>query len=271
MFQFVIVIPIFKNFCDLTIGEKKSLHRSLEVFVNEDIVLLVSDSVSISGYKSGLTNKIIFKSISKTHFNNTDSYSKLLISSYFYSLFDHYKWMLICQLDAYVFNNDLHSYVDRNDFFFIGAPVVNANIKDWDNQTWVGNGGFSLRRVDEFVKVSQKLEYLKMKLNIYPSYLLMGNTFVSAIFRLTLEKIYKVKFNKYLLRYFSGYKVNEDIFWCLWVPSFFIKFKISDINTASRFSFEVSPTEMYNSILKMPMGCHAWEKYDPDYWAKYIL
>lgn len=271
MSHFVIVIPIYKNYSDLTIGEKKSLQRSLEVFENNDLVLLVSDSISISSYKSCLKNKILYKCISNSHFYNTDTYSKLLISSYFYSLFNSYKWMLICQLDAYVFKNVLHSYVDRNDFFFIGAPVVNTNIKDWENQTWVGNGGFSLRRIDECIKVSQKLEFIKTKLNIFPSFLLMGNSFISGVFRLTLEKIFKIKFNKFLLRYLNGYKVNEDIFWCLWVPTFLTNFKISDIYTASRFSFETSPKEMYNSILQMPMGCHAWEKYDPDYWSKYIL
>ncbi len=73
MSHFVIVIPIYKNFCDLTIGEKKSLHRSLEVFVNEDLVLLVSESVSISSYEICLKNKIIYKRVSNFHFNNIDT------------------------------------------------------------------------------------------------------------------------------------------------------------------------------------------------------
>jgi hypothetical protein len=266
----VIIIPIHKNFNELTKGEKTSLKRTLDVFKEEDIFLIISESLDILNFQFELTQNLNFTIIPEVHFRDINSYSKLLMSSYFYSLFKKYKWMLICQLDTYIFRNELFYFTNRNDYFFIGAPVIDSDLKDWPKRSWVGNGGLSLRRIDICFEISLKLENLKTELKVSPSSLIMSNSLFSSLLRMVMGKIHKVKFNKFLLRYFLDYQVNEDIFWCLWVPSFYTKFKSSDINTAAKFSFEKFSSDMYNSIHQLPMGCHAWEKYNPEFWEKHI-
>ena len=97
------------------------------------------------------------------------------------------------------------------------------------------------------------------------------DSFWSFLNRMILNKLFNLKFNKYLTRYLCGTPVNEDVFWSLWVPSFFSYLKPADINTATKFSFEASPELIYQNVNCLPMGCHAWEKYNPDFWKKYII
>jgi len=265
----VVVIPIYKNFSELTYDEKISLNRTFDVFVDEDVFILISDSVNRDDYNSTYSLNLKYRIVSDIHFKNINTYSKLLMSSYFYSLFKDYTWMLICQLDAYAFRNDLNLFTHRQDFYFLGAPVINTNLKGWENISWVGNGGFSLRRIDICYNVSYKLERLKKKLD-FIHFISIENNFLSSLTRFILGKMFKLKFNKYLTRYLLETPVNEDIFWSLWIPSIFSNLKPADIHTATKFSFEVSPEQIFNSVGCLPMGCHAWKKYNPIFWENIL-
>lgn len=266
----VIVIPIHKNLVQLTNSERKSLTRTLEVFADKDVFLLISESIDRKEYNSVYSQHLKYIIISEAHFKDIDSYSKLLMSSFFYSLFKKYTWMLICQLDAFVFKNDLISFTVRNDFFYVGAPIIGANLKDWNNISWVGNGGLSLRRIDKCLKVTNKLEALKKLIWVLGKNLTKGRGFIFSSFRFLIGKSFSINYNKYLTRYLIDVQVNEDVFWSLWVPTIFSDLKPADINTATRFSFEVSPEKIYKSVCRLPMGCHAWEKYNPDFWRNHI-
>ena len=267
MINSVIIIPIYKRLIELTNNEKLSLNRTIEIFANEDVILLIRESINRDEYNSEFSQNFKYIIIPDFHFYDINSYSKLLMSSFFYSLFSKYTWMLICQLDAFVFRNDLITFTKRKDFFFVGAPVIDADLKGWENISWVGNGGFSLRRVDLCFNSIKKLEIISRINKILN---LEKDSFLSFLNRLILNKLFNLKFNKYLTRYLCETPVNEDVFWGLWVPSFFSYLKPADINTATKFSFEVSPELIYQNVNCLPMGCHAWEKYNPDFWKKFI-
>jgi hypothetical protein len=70
----------------------------------------------------------------------------------FYEVFRQYEYMLIYQLDCWVFRDELEMWCDKG-YDYIGAPFF---VK-WfvDRGIYVGNGGFSLR------KISNIIEYLK--------------------------------------------------------------------------------------------------------------
>lgn len=86
------------------------------------------------------------------------------------------------------------------------------------------------------------------------------------------------------------YSYQEDVFWGLAAPkrldsfsghskllkyiaSFFIRndFNIAPVEIALKFSFETTPKQLYKrNNEQLPFGCHAWEKYDPEFWKPFI-
>jgi len=60
--------------------------------------------------------------------------------------------------------------------------------------------------------------------------------------------------------------LNEDIFWTI-VSCYLKYFKMPSPQTALEFSFELMPRECFReNNYQLPFGCHAWEKYDIDFW-----
>lgn len=229
-----IVIPIYKT--NLNGNEKISLFRCIEVFQHREIIFVYPEGLDITVYKQ-VEVKANFISFEADYFKSVEKYSLLLNLSLFYKPFLDYQYILIYQLDAYVFSDQLDYWMDKQ-YDYIGAPWINASwIKElgWLGK-WVypvGNGGFSLRRVKKF--------YYSSKL-LYP-----------------------------IVRWLWRKKWNEDFFWTSFAHRVIPGFNIPTVDIALQFAFEQKPSYCFkknNSIL--PMGCHAWEKYEPEFWEKYI-
>src|SRR4029079_3572600 len=85
-------------------------------------------------------------------------YNRLMNIPYFYRHFLEYDYILIYQLDTFVFENNLEEWCNMN-IDYVGAPWINST---WVNNlkkkiSWidkfiypVGNGGLSLRKVKLF-------------------------------------------------------------------------------------------------------------------------
>lgn len=78
-------------------------------------------------------------------FESICSYNKLCLNPDFYRIFSNYKYMLIFQLDGYMFYNDLESFVKLN-YDYYGALHYSPYLK-------CGNGGISLRKVSKMISV----------------------------------------------------------------------------------------------------------------------
>ena len=69
----------------------------------------------------------------------------------------------------------------------------------------------------------------------------------------------------------NDYSSQEDHFWGLEAPKNLSWFRIPDPATASRFATEINPDQLYEmNGQALPFGCHAWEKYNPVFWRKFI-
>jgi hypothetical protein len=78
-----------------------------------------------------------------------------------------------------------------------------------------------------------------------------------------------VKNNTFFL--FNNYDSNEDGYWGLLTGRNFRWFKVAPPEDAIKFSFEVQPQRFYNeNFQQLPFGCHAWIKYDFDFWKTHI-
>jgi hypothetical protein len=78
-----------------------------------------------------------------------------------------------------------------------------------------------------------------------------------------------------MLKLFKGktgnWDSNEDFFWSLYVPYYFPFFRTPGQAQALHFAFETEPARCFELTgHTLPMGCHAWEKYDAAFWQPYI-
>lgn len=149
-----IIIPIYTS--QLSTPEKASLVQLNKVFNGKyDIAIVCPNNVDITNIKEllgGYNNiqKIVFDD---DYFVNRMTYGKMVSAPLFYERFIDYEYILIHQLDCWVFRDELEYWCEQG-YDYIGAPFFIKWFVDRNRQ--VGNGGFSLRNVKSC------LNYLKV-------------------------------------------------------------------------------------------------------------
>ncbi len=239
-----IIIPVWKE--SLSRFEEISFRQCCYVLNTYTIIIITHRYLKLNFYidilkEIGNSYRIYF--FDKALFVSVDSYNKMLLSLRFYVRFYFFDYILICQLDSFIFRDELKKWIDYG-YSYIGAPWLKGyGLAEYGNPViGIGNGGFSLRRVSSHLRV-----LLSFKM-IGPQYRLFENTF-------------------FLLNNFNR---NEDIFWSNIAANYFSWFKIPEWKIAARFSVEVQPRYFFDIFQDIPFGCHAWWKYDLDFWRPHI-
>lgn len=254
-----VLIPVYKN--ALSKHETIALTQCMRVLGHYSMALVCPASLDVSG----LTNQfpvLQVHSFDDQFFTNVQAYNRLMLSDLFYESFSAFEFVLIHQLDAFVFRDELADWC-RRDYDYVGAPWLRDrdfggwrdeavfNLKQWA-ATWldlkkpdgvtpreivslnrVGNGGLSLRRV-------------------------------SALRR-------AIKQNSRTIRAYQNqpmHQYNEDVFFGIEVNRYWPHLRIPDFRTALRFAVEFYPkraVEIYNEG-QLPFGCHAWDIHGTAYW-----
>ena len=255
----VVVIPVYT--VQMTYLERISLQQCANVLAGYDISFISFDDRILTFYDSLMSsfngNLIIsLIKVDKFFFENIEGYNRLMLSSFFYRHFIKYKFLLIYQLDCFVFSSDFSFWLNSS-YDYVGAPwsdstksqklyeslvfSTNSVLKfmkesiDFNKgrKVYVGNGGFSLRRVRTFFRLSKYLKFIEP--NIVSS------------------------------------KINEDMVWSVIVPKYFFFFKTPTVELASKFSLETEPARGFRmNGEELPLGCHGWSKHDFSFWKPHI-
>lgn len=232
-----IVIPTHKN-----IPSENEIISLLQLKKTiPDIVkyLVVPEKLDASKYVE-LDSSLVITRFADKYFVGERGYNVLCRRPLFYRPFFGYNYMLIYQLDCFVFRNELLDWCGNGFDYIAPAWMGGEWIKEkaaryripWmvKYMSRVGNGGFSLRRVDKFYKASFLTRLISTKL----------------IF-------------------------HEDIIWSNIVRLMYPGFKVADVKNAVAFGFEDQPEKcMELNKGNLPFGCHAWGKYNPDFWKEII-
>ena len=254
----ITVIPIFKK--TISQMEISSLECAIEKLKEYKIVVIAPESLDISLYKKKYPT-LSFEFFSDQYFDDLRGYNKLMLSKEFYSRFIYSKYILIYQLDAYIFKNDLEYWILK-DYDYVGAPWPKRKV--YNNLLFkiyfkftlffttllrkpnrqeifekVGNGGFSLRKTEPHLKA------------------------VTVYEREIREMLSKKRHHLYNEDVFFGYRVNN---------LGKMNFSIPDFKESLKFSFDKNPELCYKiNQFQLPMGCHGWskEKYYP-FWKQFI-
>ena len=206
-----VLIPFYKQ--SMTASEEFSFKNTLSVLSKHDTYVICPKR--LSGYLSALKKKkqlnFDVECFSDRFFSGISGYNHLLMSVDFYRRFDCYEYMLVVQMDALVLADQLEEWCDRN-YSYVGAPWFKGLTRPTLPLSFlgVGNGGFSLRKVRDYVMVLSSPKYRPP---------------VSGKVSLRLSEILRlIRFVKHLPIFFHMYppfrskKVYEDVFWRRVVP-----------------------------------------------------
>lgn len=261
----IVIIPVYKDRLDPM--EFTSLSQCLKILGKYSICLIGPKSLDLTIYKQLFSSygcPLCIEYFDSEYFSSVTGYNKLLLSKSFYERFAKWKYMLIYQLDAYVFKDELDYWCSKG-YDYIGAPWLKLNGSlDYKNS---GNGGFSLRKIDTFISLfSHKGKLLTLRgLNCYYRY--RGPIHkIRYIWEGLFEK------NNSLVKFTEIDPVNEDLFYAALKYKRGQRFAIPSSSEAMFFSFEERPDLLFEKTNHtLPFGCHAWYKNEyNDFWKQYI-
>lgn len=276
--EICVVVPIYKAAIDS--DEAKSLTQALKIFSNYSIIFSHPKSLDLTNFLracEGFKN-CSFMSFDDKNFIGVRSYSNLLCQREFYEKFSQFRFMLIYQLDAYAFADELQHWCEKG-FDYIGAPWFknfDQSGKETEFLPYAGNGGFSLRNVQKILQVMDRdlsfAEFLKFR-KILRKYRTKSYKKILSPLQLFLSFFLgKRKFHQVVEIYSRLYSIPfEDYFFAQILREIFPDFRSATYQEAIAFSFEVQPEKLFElNGNKLPFGCHAWQKYSPKFFEKFI-
>jgi len=244
----VVVIPFYKS--DLTAYECIALQQCFAVLSQHKVVAIKPDGLVLPP-EAAAHSFLSVVNFDDDYFKNVQSYNRLMLSADFYKEFLSFEYILIYQLDAFVFKDEL-IYWCSQDFDYIGAPwireipysffkSIKRNIQYYIHTRYniqknglpspkqfeykTGNGGFSLRRTRKFYELC-------------------------------------IKFND-KIKHYNGQEhhlYNEDVFWSIEVNRKRKYLRIPGYKKALKFSVEFHPQRAFIiNKRQLPFGCHAWD------------
>jgi hypothetical protein len=262
-----VVVPMH-NRIELTPEEEISLRHLVHFLGSYDKYLVIPKSLEVNYPGFGI------KRFDNNFFGSAKAYRKLMFSPKFYETFIDYKYILIYQLDCLVFSDQLTQWC-KTDLDYIGAPWIKHKdapyVSNLAFEGKVGNGGFSLRKIQSFLKVIYSQRYHIEPVEYWKRYYASKPRYIQYM---NLSK----KFLKHLSIFnnarweLASYEGNDDKFFANRATYYYPEFKIAPVETALRFAFECVPQYCFKrNNYTLPFGCHAWHRYDRGFWEPYLL
>jgi hypothetical protein len=259
----VVVIPLYKP--ELTPAEKWSLDRAVEL-LGQHAIRLVGPrrlQANLDGLARHYGRQVRAMAFDDRYFDGIKGYNSLMRSSGFYKAFPAYTHILLAQTDTLVLRDELQAWCEQ-DFAYIGAPWFAGGSQPRRPLEFigVGNGGFSLRRTADFLRVLQRPRHIPNFIKARKG----GPAGRGSLVR-RLKHAWLLAYNFEPLFPTS----NEDFFWGILVPAACPFFKVPGLQAASHFAFEVEPQYLYAmNGGRLPFGCHAWQRYDRRFWLEVL-
>jgi hypothetical protein len=230
MEKVAVIIPLYKT--TLNQNEVQSLLQCQRILGKHPIIFVAPDSLNLNFLEKWNIHYSAIR-FEDQYFKSPQTYNKLLTSRKFYQAFENFEYILIYQLDAYVFEDNLLSWCAKG-YDYIGAPKLKKHhLKGkLSCEPVVLNGGLSLR------KIKPILRYL----TVYYFFFEAWHANEDMMFSFAQRRVY-------LFRYFL---------------------KLPHWKESLSFSIEKNPEVSYKLLGELPFGCHAWERYNPTFWKQFI-
>lgn len=275
-----IVVPLYT--LQLSPEEKASLSTTLRRLRRYTFVVLHKASVPPARVQrvissTGIHNlSVVFQSISDSDLESVSSYNFMLLQPWFYRLFLSWDYILIVQLDAWIFKTNLDLWLQKK-YTYIGAPWISTLGSDTPEHG-VGNGGLSLRHVQSFLKIVSSRKFYRApvftgfellhRIGVFWKYRHIPLCLRPQYFLKRVIVFFRMSFGWHnTLAYYSSLQTPEDRIFGIYSPHVFHWMRIPSLEQAAAFAIETNPLETFRfNGNKTPFGCHAWEKYNKEFW-----
>lgn len=143
-----VVIPCYTY--SLSKNEHIALKQCIKILGDYDVYFIAPEGLISPVFEVAYGVKYY----DRAYFDSKKTYSRLMLTPKLYIDFKEYEYILIYQLDAFVFKDRLVEFCDYG-LDYIGAPWpygATIHTEDRSKTIYVGNGGFSLRKIDTFIR-----------------------------------------------------------------------------------------------------------------------
>ena len=260
----VVVIPIYKH--HLNDYEWISLKSIVTKLIAHQVCILTTVSIlkdvrRVLQFRLGaIAQAFIFHIVDDCWLASVGSYNHLMLSPFFYDFYQHFSHILLVQLDAYVFRDEL-LYWCSQPWDYIGAPIyLEGAPYGVDFCQCIGAGGFSLRRIDGFRSafasnpVVYRWHHLKDR---WKNFNARGKAFL--LYRYLQLLVFA---ESHLLQESNGLfnlvGVNEDVVFGKYLPGEVSAFQVPSALIANAFAIDRFVSESLSSLGHLPFGTHAW-------------
>ena len=244
--EVAVLVPIYRD--ALGEYEEVSLRNIVTVLKDYPIFFVKPASLELAEVEK-MFPQVKQECFDDSFFTNIHAYNTLMLSTAFYERFSRFEYILIAQLDTYIFRDELHQWCAKG-YDYVGAPWIVRDIyrnplmrlcskikKCYCDITGkpnsqitgnkVGNGGLSLRKVESHIRATKQLRALI----------------------------------KQYLSHEKFHLFNEDVFFAIEPNRNGLDFKYPDYLEAMKFSFDKHPAYCYKKNgNQLPFGCHGWNK-----------
>ncbi|WP_404789162.1 DUF5672 family protein [Altericista sp. CCNU0014] len=237
-----VVIPTHK--LEMNHDEEISFLQCLKVLHKYPIFMVKPSRIDVSSLEAKYSG-LQFESFEDEYFETVTAYNLLMLSQEFYQRFSKYKYILIYELDAFVFEDNLEYWCNLN-YDYIGAP-------------WPCDYPIQMPNISRIIDLARRINsfFGKEKLSV-------GNS--GFCLRKTKSHLLALKIFSKQARSWNRWNINNDLFWAS-MRYFYPFFKVPDSRVAMQFSFEMEPEKFFElNGDRLPFGCHAWAKFSPSFW-----
>ena len=256
MKEVAVVIPIYKNKFEQF--EIIALKQCFHVLKNHPIIFIKPEGLLLESEQFDFENTLQI-SFKDSYFKSALTYNELMLSSNFYESFLDYKYILIYQLDAFVFKDDLTFWCNKN-YDYIGAPWIATE----SNNSFIN----MLSKISDVFLSEEKKERKKIFYKVGNGGFSLRK--VASHYQIAKEKA--VYINELLITKKGTLDAIEDVFWSIKAKDFFPSFLIPDYKEALNFAIDRKPKlslKLNNNII--PFGCHGIDKPKvAAFWQTYI-
>jgi len=256
-----VAIPVYRTVPEKS--EAASLARCVEVLGEKyPLILFAPGSLDISPYLAVAPQARCLR-FDDSFFKSINGYSSLMLSTDFYDRFSDFDYMLLYQLDAWVFRDELEMWCGRN-YDYIGAPFLIHWGKS--SSVVVGNGGFSLRRIEAMKRVltetGGRMFPPRLLLRFFKNHLENGDCLKALLQFVRLAGIGNDR--KAFLERMRREGANEDVVFSYLNKRFVHNgLLMPDVPEAARFSLDGHCERFFElSGRRLPFGIHGWTRPD---------
>ena len=251
--QVAVLIPTHKNIFNYY--EELSISKILNFYKNYfDIYFICPENIKESFKKY----KVKIASFPDKFFLNHKEYNKLCMSKNFYYRFQTYEYILVSQPDSIILEDKLTFWCQSN-LSYIGGPSYHNKFitKKPKSPKYFCNGGFSLRKVNDFIEVLESDKIFFKNLDFKQ----INQIFFRGYFFKYLKLIFNTIFSKNNNHFKDNFFLNEDVFYTYFAKLFSSNFKTpKNVNDCASFAFSEGINYFFQNFKNTPFGIHGYNQ-----------